>query len=387
MKVSVGVVASIVVIGPVLASCADDIGASLALRAAAPVPEKTVALMADKGMARQSPILIRSFKKESELEVWKLTRGGDYALLKVYPICRWSGQLGPKTREGDRQAPEGFYSVTPASLNPNSRLYLSFDMNYPNSYDRVLGRTGTNLMVHGACSSAGCYSMSDEQMMEIYALLRDSFAGGQAFVQMQALPFRMTAENLARHRLDPNMPFWRNLKEGTDRFEVGKRPPTVAVCGKRYVFDAKPKDPAARFDPMQPCPALEDEGDLTAAIAAKIKQDEISVSTLVNAGEPAVKLLYQDGSQHSSFRAALASGTPASRLYGASSREYQNISRADALKDGPQEIVVSTPPPVSSASAEALPQGSKVRSIMASPAAPSLYERMLSATGTKREKP
>lgn len=171
--------------------------------------------------------------------------------------------------------------------------------------------------------------------MEIYALLRDSFAGGQAVVQMQALPFRMTADNLARHRLDPNIPFWRNLKDGTDRFEVAKRPPSVAVCGKRYVFDAKPKDPAARLDPALPCPVFEGDENLTAAIGDKHQNDEASVKALVAAGAPAVKLVYQDGSQHPSFRAALAAGTPATRFFGASSREYHNISRPDALKAGP----------------------------------------------------
>ena len=137
-------------------------------------------------------------------------------------MCRWSGQLGPKRKEGDRQAPEGYYAITPAQLNPKSNYHLSYDMGYPNAYDRAHGGTGSYLMVHGDCSSAGCYSMTDKQIEEIYALVREAQSGGQKAVQMEAFPFRFTAANLARHRSDPNMPFWRNLKEGADRFEITK---------------------------------------------------------------------------------------------------------------------------------------------------------------------
>ncbi len=138
---------------------------------------------------------------------------GRFALLKIYPICRWSGELGPKTREGDRQAPEGFYTVTPGQMNPNSHYYLSFDIGYPNAYDRAYGRTGSNIMVHGDCSSRGCYAMTDEQISEIYALARESFLGNQQSFQVQAYPFRMTPPNMAKHRSNPNMPFWKMLKE------------------------------------------------------------------------------------------------------------------------------------------------------------------------------
>ena len=146
------------------------------------------ALMTRKGMTRNDPILIRSYKKESEMEVWKRGTDGKYALLKTYPICRWSGQLGPKTKEGDRQAPEGFYTITPAQMNPNSAYYLSFDTGYPNAYDRAHGRTGAALMVHGACSSRGCFAMTDEAIAEIYALAREAFAGGQRDFPVPVLP-------------------------------------------------------------------------------------------------------------------------------------------------------------------------------------------------------
>ena len=148
-------------------------------------------------MDPQSPMLVRLFKQEAELEVWKQNRSGRFALLKTYPICRWSGDLGPKVREGDRQAPEGFYAITPAQMNPTSAYYLSFNTGYPNAYDKALGHTGSELMVHGDCSSRGCYAMTDEQIAEIYALGREAFFGGQTSFQFQAYPFRMTPINMA----------------------------------------------------------------------------------------------------------------------------------------------------------------------------------------------
>ena len=151
-----------------------------------------------KNMDEESPILVRLFKEESELEVWKQDRDGRFALLKTYPICRWSGDLGPKIKEGDRQAPEGFYNITPAQMNPNSQYYLSFNIGYPNAYDRAYGRTGAHLMVHGDCSSRGCYAMTDEQIAEIYALGARSFFGGQTSFQVQAYPFRMTRGELGQ---------------------------------------------------------------------------------------------------------------------------------------------------------------------------------------------
>src|ERR687898_3365865 len=139
-----------------------------------------------KDMSAESAILVRIFKQESELEVWKQDRSGKFALLKTYPICRWSGELGPKVRQGDRQAPEGFYTVTPGQMNPKSQYYLSFNVGYPNAFDRAHDRNGSALMVHGDCLSAGCYAMTDEQMAEIFALAREAFAGGQPSFQVQA---------------------------------------------------------------------------------------------------------------------------------------------------------------------------------------------------------
>ncbi len=224
-------------------------------------------------MDAQSPILIRIFKEESTLEVWKQNREGRFALLETFEICKWSGELGPKIKEGDRQAPEGFYEITPGLMNPNSSYHLAFNMGFPNAYDRSHNRTGTHLMVHGACSSRGCYAMTDPQIEDIYALARDSFKGGQRSFQVQAFPFRMTAENMARHNDSPHMDFWRMLKVGYDHFEVTKQTPKIDVCEKQYVFNATPLMANVPFRATAKCPAYEVPQAIRVAVEAKQKKD------------------------------------------------------------------------------------------------------------------
>jgi murein L,D-transpeptidase YafK len=211
----------------------------------------TLRQMESLNMERAASIVIRIYKEESTLEIWKQDRTGRFVLLNTYPICKYSGKLGPKIVEGDRQAPEGFYDITSDQMNPNSSEYLAFNIGFPNAFDRSLGRTGRFLMVHGGCRSVGCYAMTDGAMEEIYGLVYEAFRGGQEKVQVQAFPFRMTAENLARHSEDPNAPFWEMLKIGSDAFLATGRPPTVAVCDRRYVFN-----PAVTgdLDPNASCP-------------------------------------------------------------------------------------------------------------------------------------
>src|SRR3981189_121672 len=175
----------------------------------------------------------RVAEDEAELEVWKQDTTGRFQFLKVYPICRWSGDLGPKLYEGDRQAPEGFYTITPELMNPNSNFYLAINTGFPNSFDKANNRHGSLLMIHGDCSSAGCYAMTDEQISEIYSLARDSLVGRPSF-QVQAYPFRLTPENLARHRNHPEMAFWHMLKIGNDHFFTTRLEPKVDVCNRRY---------------------------------------------------------------------------------------------------------------------------------------------------------
>src|ERR1044071_5388018 len=228
-----------------------------------PLSESIMAEISKKNMGAQSPILMRIFKEESELEVWKQDDSGRFALLRTYPICRWSGELGPKIKTGDRQAPEGFYTITPGLMNPNSSQYLAINTGFPNAYDRANGRTGSFLMIHGGCSSAGCYAMTDEQIAEIYALAREAFFGGQKSFQLQAYPFRMTPLNMARHRNSPHLAFWKMIKQGNDHFEVSRREPKVEVCDKRYVFDAETN---GKFSPAGACPPYQVNQELANAV-------------------------------------------------------------------------------------------------------------------------
>jgi murein L,D-transpeptidase YafK len=203
-----------------------------------PLSAQTRVLLAEKGMTEDQPILVRIFKAESELEIWKQKDDGHYYHLKTYPICAYSGGLGPKLKQGDRQAPEGFYLVDKDLMHPNSQYHLAFNMGFPNAYDRALGRTGSNLMVHGDCTSSGCYAMTDAVVEEIYILAREALAGRQENFQVHAFPFRMTAANMAANRKHDWYDFWVNLKEGYDYFETTRLAPRLAVCGKKYVVNA-----------------------------------------------------------------------------------------------------------------------------------------------------
>ncbi|MGP2494220.1 L,D-transpeptidase family protein [Mesorhizobium sp. PUT5] len=252
------------------------------------LPEKVLAQMRAKGMNKNAPIMARIFKEENTVEIWKQKTNGRYDIIATYPICKWSGKLGPKYTEGDRQAPEGFYTVRPAQMNPRSNYHLAFNIGYPNAYDRVNGRTGSNLMVHGACSSSGCYSMNDPQIEEIYAFGRDAFQGGQTEFQIQAFPFRMTAANMARYRNDPNYEFWKMLKVGYDNFELTKVPPKVDVCEKRYVFNQVAADGQA-FSPAGACPASTQPDSLKVAYSAYQSSYEAAFSSATKASVPAAK--------------------------------------------------------------------------------------------------
>src|SRR5665213_1798264 len=273
-----------------LAGCnADDISPSG--RAQAPLSEKMVADITSKNMEKDSPILARIFKEEAELEIWKKNRDGEYALLKTYPICRWSGDLGPKKKEGDRQAPEGFYTITPGQMNPNSNYYLAFNTGFPNTYDRAWGYTGSELMVHGDCSSRGCYAMTDEQIQEIYALARESFFGGQKDFQFEAFPFRMTALNMAKHRNNPNFAFWKMIKEGYDDFEASHQEPKVAVCEKHYVFDPAAPDASTKplkFDPRGKCPAYQLDKNVADAVLDKRRSEQFQMAKYIADNVPTV---------------------------------------------------------------------------------------------------
>ncbi|MCJ2024243.1 murein L,D-transpeptidase family protein [Methylobacterium sp. J-067] len=322
-----------------LGACQDGSGINgPTARSIAPIAPQTLALMQTKGMQQSDPILIRAYKKEAEMEVWKKGGDGKYALLKTFPICRWSGQLGPKTREGDRQTPEGFYTITPGLMNPNSSYYLSFDTGFPNAVDRANGRSGRYLMVHGTCSSAGCFAMTDATIAEIYAIAREAFIGGQRSFQFQSYPFRMTAKNMAKFRNDPNAPFWRNLKEGSDYFEALREEPKIGACGTRYVFGGADVAAGSCKPKVEPL------------VAQKRAEDEREIAELVAKGTPAVRMAYQDGGQNAVFRPqdnpttfASLGGTETVLPYDAKEYSRHNlgeVSRPETLAAGPEEVEI-----------------------------------------------
>ena len=305
-----------------LAGCDDSYLDNGPGRSEQPISSATLDQMAKIDTTPSSPVLIRTYKKEAELEIWKMRSDGRYALLKTFPICRWSGQLGPKKVEGDMQVPEGFYTIQPGQMNPNSHYYLAFNVGYPNAYDRAYGRTGGSVMVHGVCSSAGCFSMTDEQVADIYAIARDAFRGGQREIQLQSYPFHMTPENMAKYRLDPNIAFWKELKNGSDHFEVAKAEPSVVVCGKHYVFGATADGPVSAG---APCPALHRDDDVEALVAEKEAKDNAKVVELAASGLKAIRTVYADGGQNPVFAG------------------YKDTSDPDALVGGPQEVVLNDP--------------------------------------------
>lgn len=183
------------------------------------------------------PIYVRIFKLESELELW-VEKDGRYVRFATYPICLWSGRLGPKLKEGDRQAPEGFYTVAAEQLNPNSRWHRSFNLGFPNAFDQAHGRYGSFLMVHGGCTSIGCFAMTDPVVDEIWQFVTAALDQGQARFPVHVFPFRMTDRNVKARKGNRWGSFWADLKKGYDMFEASHVPPVVSVCKGSYVFEA-----------------------------------------------------------------------------------------------------------------------------------------------------
>ena len=315
-------------------ACLGETAPALPEKATRELPAALLSLLAQKKMPKLSPILLRVFKEESELEVWKQTAAGRFELLKTYPVCRWSGELGPKLHEGDYQAPEGFYAITPKLMNPNSSYYLAINMGFPNAFDAANGRDGSFLMIHGNCASVGCYAMTDEQIGEIYALARDSFLGGKPAFQVQAYPFRMTPDNLARHRTNPNMPFWQMLKIGNDHFEATHLEPRVDVCDRRYVFDARLLPGSAiplTFSPGDQCPAFVVDPKVAQPPLEKQRADEAKYAQLVKDNLPAAPIhTGLDGGMNAVFHPPFP---------------YNFISLAKVLLDGSLELPPLQPVP------------------------------------------
>jgi len=207
--------------------------------------------MTASGLTLGQPTYIRVFKSENLVETWVEDETiGRYIPFKTYPICNYSGLLGPKLMEGDRQAPEGFYTVGAGQMNPWSSYHLSFDIGFPNEFDRAQGRTGSHLMIHGNCKSDGCYALTDPAIEEVYLLTEASIREGHP-VPVHIFPFRMHARNMAQHNASPWAPFWQNLREGYDAFETTRIPPEINVrsghSGAKYVIETPRQQTIAMY--------------------------------------------------------------------------------------------------------------------------------------------
>jgi len=189
------------------------------------------------GAKSTSPVLIRIFKQSNELEIWRKTSKGHYALVTTYTICAYSGDLGPKNKQGDRQAPEGFYSISAGQLNYQSIRFLSLNTGFPNTYDKTHNATGNSLMIHGGCDSAGCYAIQDAPMQDLFAAVRDALKAGQKSVQLQIYPFRMNAINMLINRDNKHIEFWQQLKQGYDKFTATNQELNITVVKGKYVVN------------------------------------------------------------------------------------------------------------------------------------------------------
>lgn len=198
-----------------------------------------------RGFEIGQPVVLRLFKEDGELELW-MQGGTTFELVATYPICAWSGDLGPKLREGDGQSPEGFYLASRNQLKPDSSYYRAINIGFPNAYDKSLGRTGSYLMIHGDCVSIGCYAMTDAGIDDIYTTVEQALANGQSAIPIHIFPFRMTAENFERHKGHRWMEFWENLAEGDRLFTTTQLSPSIAACGGKYVFNGTGSDKSCK---------------------------------------------------------------------------------------------------------------------------------------------
>ncbi len=250
------------------------------------------------GLTSGAPVFVRIFKAESQLELW-MRKGDAYVLFATYPVCHWSGTLGPKLYEGDKQSPEGFYSVSRRQLHRLGRWRRALNLGFPNALDKSEARTGSYILVHGGCSSVGCFAMTNAVIEEIYGLVEAALKQGQSHVPVHVFPFRMTDANLARYADSAWRDFWQNLREGYDAFERTRRPPRVSVCDKRYLFaDATPEE-AGDPGPLAVC------GETAAVIAileplsrAALPRQTISTPLQSEPMQEAIKSLAAEFARH-----------------------------------------------------------------------------------------
>lgn len=212
-------------------------------------------LFSRKGLSYPAyEIFLRVFKQEQSIEVWARNGPNDpFTQLTAYEVCALSGRLGPKTRQGDFQVPEGYYYIE--AFNPTSEFYLSLRLNYPNPADRMRGDTralGGDIFIHGGCRTVGCLPIEDENIRELYWMAVETRAAGQTVVPVHIFPTRMTDEGIdwLKGQFVPDArltDFWMSLREGYDAFEKTHRVPVVSMdsTGRYRVVPVAPPDPAA----------------------------------------------------------------------------------------------------------------------------------------------
>lgn len=191
--------------------------------------------LTDHAISRDSMrIYLRAFKTEKKVELWaKNNCDSAFTLIKEFPICEISGEIGPKRRSHDLQVPEGFYRIT--NLNPYSKYYLSMQINYPNASDSirgVKGRLGNLIFIHGGCESSGCISITDEKIKELFVYCIEAYNSGQKEIEMAIYPTHLTDASFARltKAYGKNKDYtslWADLKKSYDLFNQTKNPPTV----------------------------------------------------------------------------------------------------------------------------------------------------------------
>lgn len=280
--------------------------------------------LAKRGLPPDAAVLIRIFKAEAELEVW-VSRGANaaYTRFATYPICYFSGTLGPKQREGDRQSPEGFYTVNTPQAHPGGpRWPKSINIGYPNPFDRAHDRTGSNILIHGGCASIGCFAMTNKVSNEVRALAVRALEAGQSYVPIHVFPFRMTEANFSRYDNAKWHDFWHNLKEGYDIFERSKQPPRVSVCGTRYRFEETSSLEGANPGPIDVCPEtiaqVEELNDINSRV---LESPEETPEPLITASLP-VQTIKSDNS----LKQATPLRSPASSRVAAAASRLEPIA-------------------------------------------------------------
>ena len=185
-------------------------------------------------------LYIRSFKYDSQLEVWARNSNKEpFTLFKTYKVCALSGALGPKRFEGDYQVPEGFYFIN--IFNPNSNYHLSLGINYPNASDKIKSKStniGGDIYIHGTCTTVGCIPLQNQQIEELYILTTCAYNGGQQFIPVHIFPINFNNKRsisvLQKATTDDDLYkyFTNQLKLVFDFFELNKKIPLIGVNKK-----------------------------------------------------------------------------------------------------------------------------------------------------------